>query len=162
MVTRYAIVSSPLGGLVVSGDDRGSISGLAFADSLPPAPEPSWQRDDDAFREVTAQLGAYFARRREEFTIELAPSGTPFQRLVWTALLGIPYGATSTYARLAQMLERPRAVRAVGHANGRNPIAIMIPCHRLVGSDGGLTGYGGGLHRKQWLLQHERSAAPQG
>ena len=158
-MTRYAIVSSPLGDIVVSGDG-GSVSGLEFADSRNAAPEPTWQRDDTAFREVGTELAAYFAGELSQFTVGLAPSGTSFQRSVWAALRRIPYGATTTYAQLAQTLDRPRAVRAVGHANGRNPISIIIPCHRVVGSDGGLTGYGGGLKRKQWLLRHERGEAP--
>ena len=156
-MTRYAVLPSPIGDLVVSGED-GAISGLAFADSPKAGPLAAWRRDENAFREVATQLRAYFGGELTDFTVVLAPGGTRFQRRVWAELRAIPYGDTTTYARLAEIVERPRAVRAVGHANGRNPISIIIPCHRVVGSNGGLTGYGGGLSRKQWLLAHEARA----
>ena len=98
--------------------------------------------------------------KRSRFDLPLETGGTPFQRGVWSAVQAIPYGATTTYAELAVELGVPRAVRAVGTANGRNPISIIIPCHRVLGSDGSLTGYGGGLQRKQWLLAHERGEHP--
>ncbi len=106
-----------------------------------------------------AQLAAFFAGESADFNVPLAPLGTPFMQDVWQALRGIPAGQTRSYAQLAQSLNRPDAVRAVGRANGTNPIAILIPCHRLVGSDGSLTGYGGGLWRKQALIEHERGFA---
>jgi methylated-DNA-[protein]-cysteine S-methyltransferase len=112
-------------------------------------------RDDGAFADAIAQLRAYFAGELRTFELPLAPHGTPFQRRVWDALLAIPYGTTTTYGRLAQQLGDPRAVRAVGLANGRNPIPIIIPCHRVIGANGSLIGYGGGLERKQWLLERE-------
>ena len=151
---RYTVIGTPIGNLVARGDGTG-LSGVDFADA--PA-DARWERDDDAFVEVARQLRAYFAGELTAFDLQLAPGGTPFQRRVWDALQAIPYGATTTYARLAERLEQPRAVRAVGHANGRNPISIIIPCHRVVGADGGLTGYGGGLERKRWLLAHEKRA----
>lgn len=113
---------------------------------------------------LTAALTAYFRGDvRAIDALPVDPGGTPFQRAVWEALRSIPCGRTLTYAALAGAIGQPRAVRAVGHANGANPISVVVPCHRLVGSSGSLTGYGGGLHRKQWLLAHEaRVARPQG
>lgn len=153
---RYRVVASPIGDLVLWGDGE-SLSGLAFADSPKSgAVDPSWIRDDAAFPAATAQLASYFGGKLTSFDLDLAPNGTAFQRRVWSALREIPFGATTTYGQLALDLGEPRAVRAVGSANGRNPIAIIIPCHRVVGSNGSLTGYGGGLDRKKWLLEHER------
>ncbi|MCA8974064.1 MAG: methylated-DNA--[protein]-cysteine S-methyltransferase [Planctomycetes bacterium] len=103
------------------------------------------------------QLAEYFAGRRREFELPLAPRGTPFQLEVWAALRTIPFGSTCSYADIAARIGRPNAVRAVGAANGRNPIAIIVPCHRVIGRDGSLTGYAGGLDRKRRLLQHERT-----
>jgi methylated-DNA-[protein]-cysteine S-methyltransferase len=153
----YRVVSSPIGDLVLWGRDARVLSGLAFADS-PKAllhHGADWQRDDAAFEDAARQLHAYFAGELSEFQLEMAPAGTPFQQRVWHALREIPYGATTSYGRLAAALGDPNAVRAVGLANGRNPIAIVIPCHRVIGADGSLTGYGGGIQRKQWLLAHE-------
>ena len=101
------------------------------------------------------QIAEYFAGRRRMFELELAPRGTPFQLAVWNELVKIPFGETVTYAELAFRIGRPAAVRAVGAANGANPIPVIIPCHRVIGSNGSLTGYGGGIERKQWLLAHE-------
>ncbi|HKA87564.1 MAG TPA: methylated-DNA--[protein]-cysteine S-methyltransferase [Haliangiales bacterium] len=106
-----------------------------------------------------AQLAEYFAGERTEFDLPLGPSGTAFQESVWKALQGIPYGETVSYGTIAARIGRPSAVRAVGAANGANPIAIVIPCHRVIGADGSLTGYGGGELRKKWLLDHERAVA---
>lgn len=106
-------------------------------------------------RRAAAQLGEYFSGRRRDFDLPLAPVGTPFQRSAWRALAGIPFGETRTYAQQAQTLGRPTATRAVGAANGRNPISIVVPCHRVVGRDGRLTGYAGGVETKAWLLAHE-------
>jgi methylated-DNA-[protein]-cysteine S-methyltransferase len=153
---RYAVIDSPLGEILISGDGH-AVAGLDFVDSRNATHvDPAWERDDAAFAEAARQLNAYFAGELQQFDLELDVRGTPFQRRVWTALLGIPYGTTTTYGRLAEQLGDPRAVRAVGLANGRNPISIVIPCHRVIGADGSLTGYGGGLPRKQWLLAHER------
>jgi methylated-DNA-[protein]-cysteine S-methyltransferase len=154
----YGILQSPLGELVASGDGR-TLTGLAFGDTVN-APPAGWTRDNAAFADLAAQLKAYFTGQLATFELQLAPAGTPFQQRVWAALREIPYGATTTYGTLAARLGDPRAMRAVGLANGRNPIAIVIPCHRVIGADGGLTGYGGGMHRKQWLLAHERGELP--
>lgn len=110
---------------------------------------------DPTLRRAADQLDAYFAGERRDFDLELAPEGTAFQRLVWDQLLAIPYGVTISYGELARRCGRPHGARAVGTANGKNPIAIIIPCHRVIGADGSLTGYGGGLPTKQWLLRHE-------
>ena len=121
-------------------------------------------RDHDALAGVTGQLRQYFAGRRRSFDLPLAPAGTPFQQRVWMALREIPLGTTTTYGRIASMIGRPTAARAVGAANGRNPISIVVPCHRVVGADGSLTGYASGVARKRWLLDHEQWAmanAPQ-
>ena len=108
------------------------------------------------FDRTRAQLEEYFAGTRREFDLPLAFRGTPFQQAVWTALLDIPYGETASYGELAQLLGKPSAARAVGLANGKNPISIIVPCHRVIGSTGSLTGYGGGLERKEYLLGFER------
>jgi methylated-DNA-[protein]-cysteine S-methyltransferase len=157
---RYSVLESPIGDLLVTGDGE-SLSGVYFPESEKvPTPDPAWSRDDAAFDEVKAQLRAYFAGELTEFHLALAPCGTAFQQRVWDALRAIPYGCTSTYGKLAASLGDPKASRAVGLANGRNPIPIVIPCHRVIGSDGSLTGYGGGMPRKQWLLAHEGLALP--
>jgi methylated-DNA-[protein]-cysteine S-methyltransferase len=157
---HYTIVDSPLGDIMVWGSN-GMVNGLEFADSSKARRlEPEFERDDSAFRAVAEQLAAYFAGDLTQFDVQLDTGGTPFQRRVWQALLAIPYGATTTYGKLAVELGDPRAGRAVGLANGRNPISIIVPCHRVIGADGSLTGYGGGLPRKQWLLAHERGEVP--
>jgi methylated-DNA-[protein]-cysteine S-methyltransferase len=118
-------------------------------------PGPGWKRDRGALREPAEQLEAYLAGELRDFDLPLAPQGTPFQREVWSALRKIPYGSTISYGELAAAVGRPHAARAVGAANGRNPIAVVIPCHRVIGASGGLTGYGGGLGRKRLLLDLE-------
>jgi len=120
----------------------------------PPA-DPTLVRDEAPFAELIEQLERYFAGERVEFDIPLSLEGTPFQRRAWAALREIPYGETISYGEQAARLGSPGASRAVGLANGRNPIAIVVPCHRVIGADGRLTGYGGGLERKAWLLRHE-------
>jgi methylated-DNA-[protein]-cysteine S-methyltransferase len=122
-----------------------------------PAPKKEWRRDDSSLRTIRDQLCAYFAGELCEFDLPIRMAGTPFQRLVWQGLRTIPYGVTISYAELARRVGHPGAARAVGAANGRNPIGIVVPCHRVIGADGTLTGYGGGLDRKQWLLEHEAS-----
>jgi methylated-DNA-[protein]-cysteine S-methyltransferase len=152
---RYRVVDSPIGELMLSGDD-GVLRGLAFMDSdRAPSVNEAWVRDESAFGDVATQLEAYFNGELTRFDLKLASGGTPFQQRVWSALQEIPYGTTTTYGRLAEQLGDPKSVRAVGLANGRNPIAIIIPCHRVIGADGGLVGYGGGMTRKRWLLAHE-------
>jgi methylated-DNA-[protein]-cysteine S-methyltransferase len=118
-------------------------------------PEASWQQDDSAFRAVREQLAAYFEGNLREFELPMEMPGTPFQRRVWEGLCAIPYGETVSYAELARRIGHAGASRAVGSANGRNPISIVVPCHRVIAADGTLGGYGGGLERKDWLLQHE-------
>jgi methylated-DNA-[protein]-cysteine S-methyltransferase len=150
------VLATPIGELLLRGDGEALVA-LDFADGRDVAvTEPDWRRDDAVFARARAQLQAYFAGELTDFELELAPRGTAFQLQVWHAVRAIPYGETSTYGVLAQQLGRPTAFRAVGAANGRNPISIIIPCHRVLGSDGGLTGYGGGMQRKEWLLAHEQ------
>jgi methylated-DNA-[protein]-cysteine S-methyltransferase len=157
--TVYSYYSSPVGELLLTWDE-GALTGLAMAEhkgKAAPRPDPEWRRDDAALRIVHDQLRAFFAGELRAFDLPLRMAGTPFQRLVWEGLLGIPFGATISYAQLAGRIGRPGASRAVGAANGRNPIGIVVPCHRVIGADGTLTGYGGGLDRKEWLLRHEAS-----
>jgi methylated-DNA-[protein]-cysteine S-methyltransferase len=148
--TLYDTIDSPLGELLLAGDGH-ALSAVHMDGS----PDPGWRRDPGALREPAEQLRAYFAGELREFDLPLAPQGTPFQREVWDALREIPYGGTISYAELAAAVGRPDAARAVGAANGRNPIAIVIPCHRVIGASGALTGYGGGLRRKRLLLDLE-------
>ena len=155
--TTWTTIDSPIGPLLATARD-GALTRLWMTEQRHQAglADPSWVRDDDAFAEVADQLDAYFAGERTTFDVLLAPTGTPFQRDVWAALQTIPYGTTCSYGQVAMKIGRPGAFRAVGLANGRNPISIIIPCHRVIGSTGTLTGYGGGLERKQWLLDLER------
>ena len=120
-------------------------------------PEDDWIYNEKPFAVARQQLIEYFAGERKDFDLPLRLNGTEFQLSVLQALQKIPYGETTSYSDIAERIGRPKAMRAVGAANGRNPIPIIVPCHRVIGSDGTLTGYGGGLHRKQWLLQHERA-----
>lgn len=120
-----------------------------------PAPEPAWHRDEGPFAQVCEQLTEYFAGNLQEFDVRLAPAGTEFQKKVWQELCRIPFGASISYGELAQRIGQPKASRAVGAANGQNPISIIVPCHRVIGANGTLTGYGGGIERKKWLLEHE-------
>lgn len=155
----YSELPSPLGTLLLLGDGT-ALTGLYMPDQKhrPPLP-PSCRRDDGAFREARAQLRAYFAGELRDFDLPLAARGSGFQQRVWSALRGIPYGGTETYGGLAARIGSARASRAVGLANGRNPIGIVVPCHRVIGAGGALTGYGGGVERKRWLLEHERHHA---
>lgn len=120
-----------------------------------PKPTGNWRRDDDLFREAAKQLRAYFAGELTEFDLPLAPAGTQFQQRVWAELQKIPYGSTINYGELARRVGNPKAARAAGAANGSNPISIIIPCHRVIGSNNHLTGYGGGIERKRFLLDFE-------
>lgn len=154
-MTTYSYVESPLGDLLVTRDERG-ITGLYLPTGKhAKQPHPSWTRDDDAFADVRTQLAEYFAGTRTEFDLPLHPRGTQFQLRAWQALNEIPYGTTASYGEQALRIGAPTAFRAVGLANGQNPISIIVPCHRVVGANGSLTGYGGGLDAKRWLLQHE-------
>jgi methylated-DNA-[protein]-cysteine S-methyltransferase len=156
----FSFLASPIGELLLTGDGD-ALTGIWFPDDRQTTPvDPSWHRDDPVFGEVTRQLTAYFRGELTEFQLQLNAHGTPFQQRVWEALTKIPYGVTTSYGKLAAELGDPRATRAVGLANGRNPIPIIIPCHRVIGADGSLTGYGGGMHRKQWLLALEGRALP--
>jgi len=156
----YDFFDSPIGPLVVACDD----DALGFLNlprnGKPGHIAPEWQRSPSRLRETRAQLSAYFAGKLLTFDLPLAPRGTEFQRSVWDELTRIPYGETISYAELARRIDKPSAMRAVGAANGANPISIFIPCHRVIGADGTLTGYGGGLPAKRWLLDHERHYAP--
>ena len=148
-------MSSPIGPLLLAGDGA-ALSVIRFSSGKGPSgADPAWVRDDTAFPEAVRELGEYFDGTRRTFDLDLAPSGTAFQREVLDALLTIPYGETRSYADIARQVRRPRAVRAVGAANGRNPLPIVIPCHRVIGSDGSLTGFGGGLDTKRFLLELE-------
>jgi len=151
----YDVVQTPIDRLVVASDGS-AIVGVWMANAEPD--DVSWadrRGADSLLDEARRQLVAYFAGGLRAFDLPLAPNGTEFQRRVWTELTKIPFGATISYARLARRVSNAAAVRAVGAANGRNPIPIIVPCHRVIGSDGSLTGFGGGLARKQWLLKHE-------
>ncbi|WP_086476478.1 methylated-DNA--[protein]-cysteine S-methyltransferase [Arenibacter amylolyticus] len=151
METAY--VGTPLGVAKLIGDETG-LSYLSLLDES--------QKLTDVIPEVLEdavyQLNEYFAGKRTEFSLQLNPEGTPFQQKVWQALQEIPYGQTVTYGELSKSLGDPKAIRAVASANGKNPLWIVIPCHRVIGSDGSLTGYAGGLERKKWLLEHESPA----
>jgi methylated-DNA-[protein]-cysteine S-methyltransferase len=153
MDTVYTTYESPVGTLLLTGDGA-SISCLYF-EPLRPDQTAGLRRDDEAFVNAVAQLSAYFAGERTSFDLPLELRGTDFQRAVWAALREIPYGETITYGQLAVMVGNPAASRAVGMANNRNPVSIVVPCHRVVGASGTLVGYGGGLDRKRWLLEHE-------
>jgi methylated-DNA-[protein]-cysteine S-methyltransferase len=159
MRTYVSTIDSPLGPLTLLSDGEG-LTGLYMEQHRHRPPVPHGAVEDDApLREAAEQLREYFAGDRRAFDLALRPAGTPFQREVWTALLDVPYGETASYGELAARIGRPAAVRAVGLANGRNPISIVVPCHRIVGSDGSLTGYGGGIERKRRLLDLERGVA---
>ncbi|MFD9390733.1 methylated-DNA--[protein]-cysteine S-methyltransferase [Streptomyces sp. NPDC060000] len=157
---QHTITDSPYGPLTLVADD-GVLCGLYMSGQRHrPTEENFGPRDDTLFGHAEEQLKAYFAGELKEFGLELRLDGTPFQRSVWAELRGIPYGETRTYGELAAALGSPAASRAVGLANGRNPIGIIVPCHRVIGAGGGLTGYGGGLDRKQRLLEFEGGTAP--
>jgi methylated-DNA-[protein]-cysteine S-methyltransferase len=159
----YDFFDSPIGPLVVvvDGDDNQVVTGLYLPkQGAPGHVAPEWKRAPAKLREASAQLAAYFAGKLLAFDLEFAPHGTEFQRRVWDELTRIPYGDTISYLELARRIGKPSAMRAVGAANGANPISIFVPCHRVIGADGTLTGYGGGLPAKRWLLDHERHFAP--
>ena len=157
----YAVIDSPVGLLTLVGTDAGELAGIYMEEHRHQPPiETFGSRDDSVLPAVAEQLAEYFEHGRTTFDVPLKLTGTPFQQRVWTALQDIPYGELTTYGELARELGLvPGASRAVGLANGKNPVSIIVPCHRVVGSTGNLTGYGGGLHRKQALLDHERGDA---
>jgi methylated-DNA-[protein]-cysteine S-methyltransferase len=153
--TVYTTMPSPIGELLLTGNG----AALTRLHMSPFTIEADWQRDDDALRNYVAQLEEYFSGQRRDFDIPVEPAGTPFQLSVWRALCEIPYGETWSYLQLATRIGNPKACRAVGLANGRNPIAVVVPCHRVIGANGSLTGYGGGMDRKRTLLDLERKDA---
>jgi len=156
MPVSYAYLESPVGRLLIAGN-AGGLQQIVFSTNGHPArPDSEWQENPAAFGGVVRQLRAYFAGELETFDLSLAPQGTPFQQKVWSELLKIPYGRTISYGELARRIGNPNASRAVGLANGSNPIPIVIPCHRVIGSNGKLTGYGGGLAIKEKLLALEK------
>ena len=153
---RYSYTESPIGRLLLAGEDDGlSLIGFPGGKGCV-RPEPDWIESPAPFADAARQLDEYFAGDRHTFDLVLKPTGTPFQRAVLDALLTIPYGETASYRDIAEQIGHPNAVRAVGAANGRNPLPIVIPCHRVVGSDGSLTGFGGGLETKAALLRLEK------
>lgn len=155
MTNRYSFYDGPEGPLLLAVDADGRLVRLHFAHTGD-AIGDDWVRDDDALANVTRQLDEYFEGTRTDFDLDVALAGTPFQVEVWEQLRSIPYGETISYGELARRVHRPEAARAVGSANGQNPVAIVVPCHRVIGADGSLTGFGGGLEWKQRLLDLER------
>lgn len=151
----FTTMSSPVGRLTLLGDGD-ELIGVSFDGDANAAPRPDWTRDDRRLRGAALQLQEYFAGKRTRFELRLAPRGTAFQKAVWAALLRIPFGETASYGDIARAIGKPAASRAIGGANHRNPIAIVIPCHRVIGADGSIVGYGGGPRRKEWLLALER------
>jgi methylated-DNA-[protein]-cysteine S-methyltransferase len=153
----FTYCDSPIGKLLLAGDAQALRIISLPNDRHHLVPADDWQQSDDALHNAVEQLCAYFAGDLHEFELPVDPGGTEFQRQVWKALRAIPYGTTVSYGELAQRLEKPTATRAVGAANGANPIPIVIPCHRVIGANGSLTGFGGGLDAKRWLLEHEHA-----
>jgi methylated-DNA-[protein]-cysteine S-methyltransferase len=151
----YTSLDSPLGELLLVGDGR-ALHGLHMQEGRTAITvDPGWEAAEEPFAEARTQLAEYFAGRRTVFDLPLAMAGSPFQRRAWRALQDIPYGETISYGDQARRIGRPADPRAVGQANGRNPIAVIVPCHRVIGADGSLTGYGGGVERKRLLLELE-------
>lgn len=161
MTVHTTTIDSPIGPLFLAAGGDG-LRAIEFRNNRHPVRcGDDWREGDNAIlREAHRQLSEYFARRRRTFDLPLAPEGTPFQRRVWTTLATIPYGQTISYAELAARVGRPGAARAVGAANGRNPLPIVLPCHRVIGADGSLTGFGGGLPAKRFLLELEGALPP--
>ena len=155
---QFRSIQSPVGKLTLAGKD-GRLRHLRMVDQTYEPSHDGWEQDDAAFPEAVEQLDAYFAGNLTEFDLQLNLVGTAFQRRVWAALLTIPYGETRSYGEIARQIGSPGGFRAVGLANGHNPIGIIVPCHRVIGSNGSLTGYGGGIGRKKALLELEKSRA---
>jgi methylated-DNA-[protein]-cysteine S-methyltransferase len=152
---EYRTIDSPIGPLTLAGRESG-LTNLRMVDQTYEPSRTGWSPNSRAFNEAVDQLHAYFAGKLTDFEIELDLRGTEFQRRVWKALLTIPYGETRSYGEIAEQIGAPGAARAVGLANGHNPIAIIVPCHRVIGANGSLTGFGGGLGRKRTLLELEK------
>jgi methylated-DNA-[protein]-cysteine S-methyltransferase len=160
MTTHYDTMPSPVGELLLGAADEGLTCIRFDREGEGHRPADGWRRADGGrasrvLADARAQLAAYFAGELSRFDLPLAAHGTPFQERVWSALRGIAFGEAISYAELARRIGDPSSVRAVGHANGRNPLPVIVPCHRVIGSDGSLTGFGGGIERKRWLLEHE-------
>ncbi|MDT8429230.1 MAG: methylated-DNA--[protein]-cysteine S-methyltransferase [Pseudomonadales bacterium] len=156
----YTYMESPIGNLLLAGDGQ-ALNVLGFPTGKAVRKhQPDWLRRNEMFRREKDQLSAYFAGELQQFDLPLAPQGTAFQQLVWQQLQRIPYGETRSYGEIANSIGQPRASRAVGAANGLNPIPIIIPCHRVIGSTGKLVGFGGGLETKEHLLSLEQAALP--
>ena len=162
MSTYYCYQKTPIGDLLLAGNGE-QLELLGFPNGkMRRRHESHWKKNSAVFKEVRKQLASYFAGELKTFELDLSPIGTDFQRSVWLALTEIPYGETWSYGQLAKYIQRPKASRAVGAANGRNPIPVIIPCHRVIGSSGKLTGFGGGLQTKEFLLCLEsRVLAPE-
>jgi methylated-DNA-[protein]-cysteine S-methyltransferase len=159
MTAWTTTVGTPIGDLHLVCDADGALTHVLFHDETRMRVDDAARPDTAPFSATMDQLEEYFAAEREVFDLPLAPHGTAFQLAAWAALRAIPYGTTRSYGEQADAVGHPDAVRAIGAANGRNPIGVIVPCHRVIGADGSLTGYGGGLHRKRWLLDHERRRA---
>lgn len=160
---RKTLLELPIGALTIVARD-GAITGVYFADHANAPDLTAIARDDGdpVLARARAQITEYVAGQRRAFDLPISAEGTTFQRAVWRALAAIPFGAQVSYAELARSIDHPRAIRAVGAANARNPLSILVPCHRVIGSSGALTGYAGGLAAKKWLLAHETSVAAVG
>lgn len=156
---HYRTIDSPIGPLTLAGRD-GMLTNLRMVDQTYEPSRADWTLDESVFSDVVGQLKAYFAGDLCDFDVQMDLRGTEFQRRVWQALLTIPYGETRSYGQIAEQIGAPGAARAVGLANGHNPVAIIVPCHRVIGAAGKLTGYGGGLDRKQTLLSLEKRRTP--
>jgi methylated-DNA-[protein]-cysteine S-methyltransferase len=154
-MSYYTTFDSPIGELLLVGDGEAVARLHMMGSRHPVAADPAWRRDERAFGDVRSQLEEYFAGERQSFDVPLQMAGSEFELRVWEALRAIPYGETASYGEIAAGIGSPGAARAVGLANGRNPIAVIVPCHRVIGADGSLTGYGGGLERKRLLLYLE-------
>ena len=150
----YTYLASPLGKLLLTSDGE-SLTGIQFPRHQPSPSPVHWTRDPQRLREACRQLRAYFAGELREFDLPLSMAGSPFEHRVWNALRKVRHGQTVSYGYIAARIGQPKACRAVGLANGKNPIPIVVPCHRVIGADGSLTGYGGGLDTKRWLLELE-------
>jgi methylated-DNA-[protein]-cysteine S-methyltransferase len=152
---HYTEHESPIGSLLLIASEAGLAGVFMEQHRHGPARDQAWRRADREFADARRQLDQYFSGKRRQFDLPLAFEGTPFQLRVWNTLLRIGFGETWSYGKLAREIGQPNASRAVGTANGRNPLSIIVPCHRVIGADGSLTGYGGGEQRKRWLLEHE-------
>lgn len=150
-------IKSPIGVLEIVGNSEAVFS-ILFCDDENKAVSKSVSNE---MKDVVVQLQEYFEGKRTDFSLKISPKGTDFQKRVWNELLNIPFGKTLNYQQMANKLGDPKVIRAAASANGKNPISIIIPCHRVIGSDGSLTGYAGGIHRKKWLLEHENPSQQQ-